>query len=290
MSLKLGNTDINKGYLGGTEIKKAYLGNTIVFDNSVDTRFITTYNIASNGETLTLPYSGNNETDWGDGTITATGNNHTYTNSGVYTVKISGVVDDWNFSLFTNERGKILSVDNWGELSFLASTSFAFCTEMTNIPPIKESISITNANSIFRNDSKLDIPNGSRVNFINNSNCFAMFEGINSIGDTLFTNSSNITSYWSMFKNVDLVNTSLSSLDFTGAATLRDFMAGGNPSSFSYERYDELLIKWDSELDVPNMTNLTINMGTIQYSSAGAAAHASLTAKSLIISDGGQIP
>jgi len=36
MSLKLGNTDINKGYLGGTEIKKAYLGNTIVFDNTSD--------------------------------------------------------------------------------------------------------------------------------------------------------------------------------------------------------------------------------------------------------------
>ena len=34
MSLKLGNTDINKLYLGNTEIQKAYLGNNLVFDNS----------------------------------------------------------------------------------------------------------------------------------------------------------------------------------------------------------------------------------------------------------------
>ena len=36
------------------------------------------------------------------------------------------------------------------------------------------------------------------------------------------------------------------------------------------------------------MGNLTIEMGTIQYSSAGASAHASLVAKGLIITDGGQ--
>lgn len=35
MSLKLGNTSINKLYLGSGEVKKAYLGNDIVFDNSV---------------------------------------------------------------------------------------------------------------------------------------------------------------------------------------------------------------------------------------------------------------
>ena len=35
MSIKLGNTGINKLYLGSGEIKKAYLGNDIVFDNSV---------------------------------------------------------------------------------------------------------------------------------------------------------------------------------------------------------------------------------------------------------------
>ena len=33
--LKLGSTEINKGYLGGTEIKKGYLGNNLVFDNSI---------------------------------------------------------------------------------------------------------------------------------------------------------------------------------------------------------------------------------------------------------------
>ena len=64
-------------------------------------------------------------------------------------------------------------------------------------------------------------------------------------------------------------------------------------NDFNYQYYDNLLIKWDSDpsvggLDFGKLTNLTTNMGTIQYSSAGAAAHASLTAKSLIISDGGQ--
>ena len=35
MSLKLGNTSINKLFLGSTEIKKAYLGSTLIFDNTV---------------------------------------------------------------------------------------------------------------------------------------------------------------------------------------------------------------------------------------------------------------
>lgn len=37
MSIKLGNTNINKVYLGNTEIKKAYLGNTLILDNAVVT-------------------------------------------------------------------------------------------------------------------------------------------------------------------------------------------------------------------------------------------------------------
>lgn len=37
MSIRLGNTEINKLYLGNTEISKAYLGSTLVFDNTSPT-------------------------------------------------------------------------------------------------------------------------------------------------------------------------------------------------------------------------------------------------------------
>ena len=51
MSLKLGNTDINKLHLGATEIKKAYLGSTLVFDNSAPIVFNTV--IGGQGVTTT---------------------------------------------------------------------------------------------------------------------------------------------------------------------------------------------------------------------------------------------
>lgn len=45
MSIKLGNTDINKIYLGATEIKKAYLGNTLIYDKTVSLPDFTGYNL-----------------------------------------------------------------------------------------------------------------------------------------------------------------------------------------------------------------------------------------------------
>jgi len=311
MSLKLGNTDINKGYLGGTEIKKAYLGNTIVFDNTSDTRFITTHNIASNGETLTLPYSGNNETDWGDGTITATGNSHTYTNSGVYTVKIDGVVDDWAYNN-SGDRSKLINIENFGGLVII-DYAFYGCSNMditaTDIPQISSSL-----NGIFRSCSDLvfnpsvndwDVSNVTTLGtafFItplfnqpldkwNVSNVESLSSTFRSSGFNQNINSwntSKCTSFNSTFRDNDFFNQDISSWNYSLAMLIAGFMQGKSSFDFDYQNYDSLLITWDNQLNIPVMSNKTVNMGTIQYSSAGAAAHASLTTKGLIITDGGQ--
>jgi len=349
MSLKLGNTDINKGYLGGTEIKKAYLGNTIVFDNTSDTRFITTHNIASNGETLTLPYSGNNETDWGDGTITATGNTHAYTNSGVYTVKIDGVVDDWSYGLNGGDKDKITNINNIGEF-LLSEESFSACQNLElcvggtyktvpsgyirnafNFCPnlrfdsdvvfdfngsdsttnstlqlfnlnnggngVNVKVTYTNAvmlncRSDFRQAKSFNsVVDFSNIPVVGLSQFFESNAAINTLPINLDT--SQCATFSRMFLNATAFNKDVSLWDYSSATNISRFMEGKSSTNYDYQYYDNLLIKWDSDpsvggLDFGKLTNLTVGMGTIQYSSAGASAHASLVTKGLIITDGGQ--
>ena len=229
--------------------------------------FVATYNIATNSETLILPVVKDYEVDWGDSVTTTSGNSHTYTNSGIYTVKMYGVVDDFTFNN-SGDRVKILTVENWGgfENKLNENGNFFGCSNLSTVPNNLKKIE--NLGNFFRGCSVLD----SDVSEFDIS-------GISSSGSLagcfLFANSfTNRVDEW----------------DYSNVKGVGNFIS--NPS-YPYQNYDLLLIKWDSDpslggLDVSNMTNKNVNMYTIQYSSVGAAAHASLITKGLVINDGGQ--
>jgi len=315
----------------------------------VDTRFITTHNIASNGETLTLPYSGNNETDWGDGTITATGNTHTYTNSGVYTVKIDGVVDDWSYDLNGGDKDKITNINNIGKFllsegSFSACqnlelcvggtyktvpsgyirNAFNFCPNLrfdsdvvfdfngsdsttnstlqlfnlnnggngVNVKVTYTNAVMLNCRSDFRQAKSFNsVVDFSNIPVVGLSQFFESNAAINTLPINLDT--SQCATFSRMFLNATAFNKDVSLWDYSSATNISRFMEGKLSTNYDYQYYDNLLIKWDSDpsvggLDFGKLTNLTVGMGTIQYSSAGASAHASLVTKGLIITDGGQ--
>ena len=312
-----------------------------------ETAFVATYNIAANGETLTLPVSKLYTVDWGDGQETTTETSHIYATSGVYTVKMYGVVDDFSFGLNGGDKDKILTVENWGGF-LLKEESFGVCPNLGlcvggTIKTVSSGI-VRNAfnfcpNLKFDSDIVLDfngalesvtlqlfnLNNGVDSVNVNVSytnalvlNCRADFrqaKSFNSVVDfnnipllglsqffesnsvintkPINVNTSQCATFAKMFTNATLFNQDVSDWDYSAAVNISGFMSGKSSANYDYQHYDNLLIKWDSDpsvggLDFGKLTNLTTNMGTIQYSSAGAAAHASLTTKGLIISDGGQ--
>ena len=110
-------------------------------------------------------------------------------------------------------------------------------------------------------------------------------------------NTSSINDFYGMFWNASAFNQDISSWDFssiTGGGGLDVFMYLKNQNNYNPEYYDNLLIKWASDPSVgglqPNIIG-TIKMGTIKYTSNGAAARQSIldNNKAQTINDGGQI-
>ena len=291
----------------------AHLGDILVYSKSGP--FTATYQIDDISEPLTLPVTKDYEVDWGDGVITTTGNSHAYATSGVYTVKMFGVVDDFRFNN-SGDKDKILTVENWGGFVGLLSGLFSGCTLLGDVSPtsgvtisygsafrdcdsinvdLTDTIWIGNpANScFFRCDGNFTglntfLPNGNGVNGLN-----ATFNSANFNEDVSSFDTSTIIDFRNIFALNNVFNQDVSSWDYSKAGGVSGFMSGKSPENYDYQYYDNLLIKWASGaanggLDFTKLTSQSTNFGTIQYSSAGAAAHASLVAQGLIITDGGQ--
>ncbi len=107
--------------------------------------FITTWNTyLGAGATVTLALAGDvdAEIDWGDGTfetVTTSGSHvHDYGIDGMYTVSVTGSVGAYNS--FGNggtisERGKLISVDSWGQLGFTSMQgAFYECGSLVSVP------------------------------------------------------------------------------------------------------------------------------------------------------------
>jgi len=316
---------------------------------AVDARFITTHNIASDGETLTLPVSNDYIIDWGDGTVTTTGNSHVYATSGIKTVKMAGVIDDWSYGLNGGDKDKITNINNVGGLLLSESTfstcqnlelcvggtyktvpsgyirnAFNFCPNLrfdsdvvfdfngsdstTNSTlqlfnlnnggnSVNVKVTYTNAvrldcRSDFRQAKSFNsVIDFSNIPVVGLSQFFEANTAINTLPINLDT--SQCTTFSKMFVNATAFNKDVSLWDYSSATNISRFMEGKSSANYDYQYYDKLLIKWDKNpseggLDFNILTNLTTNIGTIQYSSVGASAHASLVSKGLIITDGGQ--
>lgn len=119
--------------------------------------FVTTWNVASDGEVVTLPlksagvFSGT--IDWGDGgatdTLSYANRQHTYTSAGTYTITISGdTLQGWAFEN-GGDKLKITDVSNWGTIfEFDRTRMFQGCANMdvsaTDIPTISTTAMTSN--------------------------------------------------------------------------------------------------------------------------------------------------
>ena len=177
------------------------------------------------------------------------------------------------------------------------SGAFYGCDNLSTIIPITLEQKFNDAFRVLSTNSQIDIGGGAIDLGSSAASAFAGFAFCYSLTPSYFVGGENITNWaycFDLSANLNLFDCDLSQIDWSSSTNLQSIMQSGKPQSFTLIiTTTTYLIKWDSDpsvggLDFGILNNFTTDFGTIQYSSAGAAAHASLVAKSLIINDGGQ--
>ena len=207
------------------------------------------------------------DVDWGDGnTDTITTWNqaetlHTYSTSGIYTIKIANAVNGFSFNN-GGDKAKINVVSNCGQLNINTVGTFYGCSNMTWTATDAPTISTADLTNTF---ILCTVFNGN----INNWDVSGV--------STLIGFLSTATSFNGALDNWDIGNVLFMGL----------FGKGINITTVNY---DALLVSWEGQ--TPNSGLVGVNFGNSQYSlgSAAATARASLVSTySWTIIDGGGI-
>lgn len=199
--------------------------------------FVTVWNVASDGETVTLPldsggtFSGS--IDWGDSNSDAlsyANRQHTYTTAGTYTITISGdTLQGWAFKN-TGDKLKITDVSNWGFFEFDRTRMFQGCANMDVSALDVPTISTTDFSSQFYNTGITNV-NWSAWDMsgvTNYSLCFMLSSSFNGdIGGWVTSATTNISS---MLNSCSSFNKPLSSWDTSGVTDAQNLLA--NADSF----------------------------------------------------------
>jgi hypothetical protein len=99
---------------------------------------------------------------------------------------------------------------------------------------------------------------------------------------------SNIQNFSQIFRDCLAFNQNISDWSFVSVNNMSGFMQFKG-SEYDTAYMDDLYIKLDQDLVFANMVNVNISFGSINYTSNGAAARASLINKGFIITSGGQV-
>ena len=178
-------------------------------------------------------------------------------------------LSSWNVSNVTNFKAL-----------FDSSSSFNQDISSWNVS------NVTNFGGVFRNCTVFNQNIGS-WNTSSATDMASMFEGADAFNQSIDSwNVSSVTTMNKMFSNANAYNQDISSWDFEGLSASNALFRFIKGSSMSTANYSALLIRWAAQ-DV--VDNLTVDSGSIQYSSSAASARASLIADdSWTITDGGQ--
>lgn len=302
---------INKGFfqVSGNVIYSSndyYIYGALSVNNSIYVSIWNTANTsggssASNQIQLPLTTGGVYDfvVDWGDGTQdTITSYNqpealHTYASSGIYTLQITGIIDDWSF-VFTrlNDNLKLLSISNWGTLRIGLNNGFEFdgCAnlDLSNVEGVLDLSISTVFDNTFANCSSLTTIKG--INDWDMSTITAtygmFYNSVNFNSNISNWNVSNITDMSGMFYNALAFNQDISSWNISNVVNFVNFMLGKTFVDYSALYLDAIYNTWSTLAVQPN---ILIDFGTIKYTVAGQAGKNILTGapNNWVISDGG---
>lgn len=260
--------------------------------------FVTTWETTTASEGITIDlqnYENDFIVDWGDGNINGyigTGGSisHIYAVAGRYDVSIEGVFSGC-YIYGSPSAPKLKEIKNWGtsEIKSLGRAFLGCSNLIITAQDVLNTNQLTGLSSAFQGCSSIiDIPNINQWNVSGvTSMVFAFRDAQKFNSDISNWDTSNVTSFAIMFRNAYAFNQDISNWNIKQATSFDSFMQGKSSSNFSSENYDALLNSWEAQ--VPK-SGVPLDMGTIKYSSAGAAARQSLIDNyGWSITDGGQI-
>jgi len=273
--------------------------------------------IVEDGGEITLPLSGtvNVNVNWGDGseieTFTTTGNkNHTYINSGTYTVSISGTLTRFGSNSTYPNANKLYKVLSFGEIG-LTSLSGAFrnCSNLIEVPSSLPLLTtVTNLSIMFAGATSFNDSNIINWDVSSVTTMTSMFNTATSFNQNIGNwNVSSVTTMFNMFNGATLFNKNIGNWNVSNVTTMIGMFSGAtsfnqnignwnvsnvidmddmfNNVTLSISNYNNLLIGW-SNLNLQN--NINFNAGNSKYSSQAIEARSILIdTYSWNITDGG---
>ena len=178
-------------------------GAPAVNPNFVSTWDTTKAGSASNTVILPLLSGGtyNGTIDWGDGNTSAlsyANRTHVYASSGTYTITISGT--DIRGFQFNNggDKSKLITIENWGNLTLTTTAAFFGCNELTHI-------------------------NATDAPIITTTSFFRMFHGCVKLtnGNLNLWDVSSVTNFEDCFYNNNLFNGQVDQWNVSNPSTVR---------------------------------------------------------------------
>ena len=191
-----------------------------------DTDFVTTWETATPGESITIPARGTYTVDWGDGTANAGvrgEQTHAYADAGNHTVRISGDVTGIHLNDHA-DAPKMRSIDQWGDAEWESMySSFRGASKMilhaTDAPDLSR---VTDTRYMFKNarsfDGDLSAWDVSHV-----TDMTGMFWGARSFdGDLSAWDVSHVKNMFTMFYNARSFDGDISAWDVSGVTDMGD--------------------------------------------------------------------
>ena len=198
------------------------------YDCAAYETFITTWQIDSDGDDITIPtnssYTYDYEIDWGDGTVETnlTGDaTHTYATAGTYSVEISGTFP----AIYFNNGGdktQIQTIEQWGEIEWTSmERAFYGCSSLEiNATDAPDLSAVTSMTGMFRDATSFD-------------------------GDLSHWDVSTVEAMDFLFRNASSFNGSINSWDVSKVTTFKATFKGASA-------FNQPLDNWN----VSNVTNL----------------------------------
>lgn len=223
----------------------------------------------------------------------------------------------WDWSEITETTSMFLNAVNFNQfIDFTKMTSLTVCNTMflncesfdqiinlTNSPLLTMGQQLLNGCTNFNSEINISSPIISYLRFLRDCSSFNSPITVNTSqatslkefhrGNTVFNrpvimDTAKVTDMREMYLNASAFNQDISDRDYSKITQMSNFMQGKGVE-YHVSFMDNLYIKLDNAIGglvFANMSNVNISFGTINYTSVGATARASLVSKGFIISSG----
>lgn len=191
-------------------------------DKQLSDAFVSKWRVSTEGATVTLPLLGGFSydfvVDWGDGAVSEHNNaaaSHSYEKTGIYTVKISGLMEAWSFAIVPHSRDMLLSVDDLGDVGWRnLQGAFAGSKELTAVSGGNTS-NVYNMHAMFEGATAV-LPDTSDWDTHQVNTMTAMFMGASIANpDVGGWNTAQVTNMHSMFRDASAAKPDVSDWDTT---------------------------------------------------------------------------